>query len=75
MGFAYETNNVQQNAKKKIKDKNCDYLVLNHPFQKDLIFNSKYNNGGIFDRDGKFMKIEKTTKTSFANKIIKHILR
>ena len=75
VGFAYETNNVQQNAKKKIKDKNCDYLVLNHPFQKDLIFNSKYNNGGIFDRDGKFMKIEKTTKTSFANKVIKHILR
>ena len=31
VGFAYETNDVKANALKKLKKKNCDYLVLNYP--------------------------------------------
>ena len=40
VGFAYETNDVFQNAKKKLHSKNCDYLVLNFPTVENKIFNS-----------------------------------
>jgi len=75
VGFAYETNNVLNNAKIKLKNKKCDFLILNFPFNKDPIFNSKYNNGGILNVDGNYIEIGKATKTSFANRIIEHILR
>ena len=60
---------------KKLKNKKCDYLILNFPFDKDPIFNSKYNNGGILNIKGDYIEIGKKTKTSFANQIIAHILK
>lgn len=75
VGFAYETNDVLSNAKKKLKNKNCDYLILNFPYDKNPIFNSRYNNGGILNFDGNYIEIGKATKTSFANQIIRHILK
>ena len=75
VGFAYETNDVLRNAKKKLKNKKCDYLILNFPLDKNPIFNNNYNNGGILNFDGSYIEIGKATKTSFANQIIGHILR
>jgi len=75
VGFAYETNDVLKNAKKKFENKKCDYLILNFPFDKNPIFNSRYNNGGILNFDGSYIEIGKATKTSFANQIIRHILK
>ena len=66
---------VFNNAKRKLKNKKCDYLILNFPFDKDPIFNSKYNNGGILNIKGDYIEIGKKTKTSFANQIIAHILK
>ena len=73
VGFAYETNDVFQNAKKKLLSKNCDYLVLNFPTKEDKIFNSKYNNGILIGRSGDFLNLGNVSKTIFANKIIKYI--
>lgn len=75
VGFAYETNDVLSNAKKKLKHKKCNYLILNFPFDQDPIFNSKYNNGGILNSNGDYIEIGKKTKTTFANQIITHILK
>lgn len=75
IGFAYETNDVFNNAKKKLKTKKCNYLILNFPVDSDPIFNSKYNNGGILNIKGDYIEIGKKTKTSFANQIIAHILK
>ena len=63
------------NARIKLKNKKCDFLILNFPFNNNPIFNSKYNNGGILNVDGNYIEIGKATKTSFANRIIEHILR
>ena len=73
VGFAYETNDVFQNAKKKLLSKNCDYLVLNFPTTEDKIFNSKYNNGILIGRSGDFLNLGNVSKTIFANKIVKYI--
>ena len=75
VGFAYETNDVKANALKKLKKKNCDYLVLNYPISKNNIFNNKYNNGGIFNKKGHYLEIGNVTKTSFANQVLRHILK
>ena len=75
VGFAYETNDVKANALKKLKKKNCDFLVLNYPISQNIIFNNKYTNGGIFDKDGRYYSIGNVTKTSFANQVLRHILK
>ena len=75
VGFAYETNDVKANALKKLKNKNCDYLVLNYPISKNNIFNNKYNNGGVFNKNGHYHQIGNVTKTSFANQVLRHILK
>ena len=75
VGFAYETNDVKANALKKLKKKNCDYLVLNYPISKNNIFNNKYNNGGVFNKKGQYHQIGNVTKTSFANQVLRHILK
>ncbi|MGB1429459.1 MAG: hypothetical protein ACPG6Z_03165, partial [Nitrosopumilus sp.] len=59
--------NSYSNQLKKLKKKNCDYLVLNYPISKNIIFNNKYNNGGIFNKKGHYHQIGNVTKTSFAN--------
>ena len=74
VGFAYETNNYLDNAKKKLENKKCDFIVLNYPLKNDFIFNSNFNNGGILDKQGNYYEIGNVSKTVFANKIIKHIL-
>ena len=75
VGFAYETNDYLDNAKKKLENKKCDFIVLNYPLKNDFIFNNKFNNGGILDKQGNYYEIGNVSKTVFANKIIKHILR
>lgn len=74
VGFAYETNNYKAYAKKKLIDKNCDYLVLNYPYEDNKIFSNKKNNGLILDRNLKWTNIGNVTKKSFAKKIIQHII-
>ena len=74
VGFAYETNNYLDNAKKKLENKKCDFIVLNYPLKKDFIFNNNFNNGGILDKQGNYYEIGNVSKTVFANKVIKHIL-
>ena len=74
VGFAYETNNYLDNAKKKLENKKCDFIVLNYPLKNDFIFNNNFNNGGLLDKQGNYYEIGNVSKTVFANKIIKHIL-
>ena len=75
VGFAYKTNDEKANALKKLKKKNCDFLVLNYPISQNIIFNNKYTNGGIFNKDGRYYSIGNVTKTSFANQVLRHILK
>ena len=73
VGFAYETDNVLQNAKKKLLSKNCDFIVLNYPTPKNKIFNTNYNNGILIGRSGALLKIGSVSKTIFADKIVKYL--
>ena len=42
-GFAMETQNLEQNAKRKLEDKNCDMLIANNLFTKGAGFQTDTN--------------------------------
>ncbi len=43
IGFAAETKNLELNAIKKLKDKNCDWIIANDVSKKNIGFDSDYN--------------------------------
>ena len=52
IGFALETNNEQENALKKLKEKNADLIVLNSMKDKGAGFGYNTNKVTIFDNKG-----------------------
>ena len=60
IGFAAETNNLQENAQKKLIEKNCDWIIANDVSNNSIGFDSDFNEVSIFYRD-KEIKDEKLT--------------
>ena len=42
IGFAAETNNIQENAQKKLIEKNCDWIIANDVSNKSIGFDSRF---------------------------------
>ena len=59
---------------KKLKDKHCDYIVANNIANKDIGFNSDYNEVIIFDKLGNKTKIKKNKKSYIATLITETII-
>ncbi len=73
IGFCAESENLIENAKKKIKNKNCDYICANDISKKDIGFSSNYNELYIIDKEYNIFHIEKTEKENAALKIIEKV--
>ncbi len=58
IGFAAETNNIQENAQKKLVEKNCDWIIANDVSNNSIGFDSDFNEVSIFYKD-KQIKNEK----------------
>ena len=58
IGFAAETNNIQENAEKKLVEKNCDWIIANDISNNSIGFDSDFNEVSIFYKD-KAIKNEK----------------
>jgi phosphopantothenoylcysteine decarboxylase/phosphopantothenate--cysteine ligase len=69
VGFALETQYELNNAKKKLKDKNLDMIVLNSP-GKDSGFEVDTNRVTLIKQDGKTIKLPLLSKFQVANKIL-----
>jgi phosphopantothenoylcysteine decarboxylase/phosphopantothenate--cysteine ligase len=69
IGFAFETQNELSNAKKKLKEKNLDMIVLNSP-GKESGFEVDTNKVTLIKQDGKAIKLPMLSKFQVANKII-----
>ncbi len=74
VGFAAETENLENNAISKLREKNCDLIIANDVSKNDSGFNSDYNRATIIDSSGKIIKISKNKKSFIANKIVDIIL-
>jgi phosphopantothenoylcysteine decarboxylase / phosphopantothenate---cysteine ligase len=75
VGFAAESSNIIENAKKKIKNKNLDYIVANDITSNDTGFASDDNKVIIFSKYGEEIHLEKMSKRKVASKIFETILR
>jgi phosphopantothenoylcysteine decarboxylase/phosphopantothenate--cysteine ligase len=51
IGFAAETNNIQENAQKKLIEKNCDWIIANDVSNNSIGFDSDFNEVSIFYKD------------------------
>ncbi len=75
VGFAAESNNVVENAKKKLINKNLDFIVANDITSSDTGFASDDNKVIILSKDGEEKHLDKMSKRKVASEIFETILR
>ena len=74
IGFAAETNNLEENSKKKLDEKNCDWIVANDVSNKKIGFDSEYNEVKIFQRNKTYIEnISFNTKEMIAKTLVDKI--
>jgi len=72
IGFALETDNEENNAKKKLAGKSLDMIILNS-VSKESGFEVNTNRVTIFKKDGGKIKIPVQSKFQVANKILSEV--
>lgn len=73
VGFAAETENVVDNAFKKLKDKNLDLIIANDVTAEGVGFESNFNQVSVVSPDGKSVQTEKMTKVEISQVIMDKI--
>ena len=76
IGFAAETKNLDSNAMKKLKNKNCDWIVANDVSKENIGFNSDYNEVTIHYNDLKKNKetLSHKKKSEISEEIVDRIV-
>lgn len=71
VGFALETENIEENARKKLDEKNLDLVVANTPIGLD----SPMNQVTIIDREGETETLPPLSKDEIAERILDAVVR
>ena len=76
IGFAAETNDLDQNAISKLTNKNCDWIIANDVSKKDIGFNSNFNEVTIHYKDSKIKKekLSLKKKSEISEEIVDRIV-
>lgn len=74
VGFAAETNDLKENAYKKIKKKNLDFIVANDILEAGSGFKGDTNKVNLYFPEGKEINLGLMSKKEVAKKIIDEIL-
>jgi len=76
IGFAAETNNINNNAKNKLIEKNCDWIIANDISNKSIGFDSDFNEVTIFYKDKKIEdeKLSMKKKSGISDEIIERVI-
>ena len=74
VGFALETNDEKQNAERKLKNKNLDFIVLNKLEESNQVFGSDFNRITIIDKNLVTTPFEKKSKDAVASDIVEKII-
>jgi phosphopantothenoylcysteine decarboxylase/phosphopantothenate--cysteine ligase len=75
VGFAAETNNVAENARKKLAAKNADLIVANDVTAEGAGFDHDTNIVTLFSRDGRDLALPKLSKSEVAQRVLDEVLR
>ena len=74
IGFAAETNDVENNAEKKLNNKNCDWIIANDVSNKKIGFNSDFNEVTIYYKSEKKEKLTYKKKSEISDEIVDRII-
>ena len=74
VGFAAETNNLDNYANKKLIEKNCDWIVANDVSNKKIGFDSDFNEVSIFYKNDKVDKLKYKPKSEISDELVKKII-
>jgi phosphopantothenoylcysteine decarboxylase / phosphopantothenate---cysteine ligase len=77
IGFAAETNNIRENAEKKLIEKNCDWIIANDVSNRSIGFDSDFNEVSIFYKNEKISneKLILKTKSEISDEIIDKVIK
>lgn len=73
IGFAAETENMENFALEKLRNKNLDYIMANNVTLEGAGFASDTNHGVLFTKKGLIINIPIMTKLEFAHRLIDEI--
>jgi len=74
-GFALETDKEFENAVKKLKAKNLDFIVLNSLNDKGAGFGYDTNKATVIDKNGKSFAIDLKSKVEVARDIVEYVAK
>ena len=74
VGFAAETDRGLPNAAKKLREKKCDWIVLNNVSRKGIGFGSDQNEVTLLSKDGRILPLGRARKEKLAKRILDVIL-
>lgn len=74
IGFAAETNDLENYSIKKLNDKNCDWIVANDVSNRNIGFNSDFNEVSIFFKKGNKEKLSYKHKSKISDEIVEKII-
>jgi len=74
IGFAAESQNLEINSKKKLDQKNCDWIIANDISDKTIGFDSDDNEVSIFYKNKESEKLLKKNKSLIASEIVDRVI-
>jgi phosphopantothenoylcysteine decarboxylase / phosphopantothenate---cysteine ligase len=75
IGFAAETQNLEQEARRKLETKNCDMVVANLVGESGTGFESDMNEVALALRTGEFIPLARASKREIADLILNQVLK
>jgi phosphopantothenoylcysteine decarboxylase / phosphopantothenate---cysteine ligase len=76
IGFAAETNDIINNAKSKLSEKNCDWIIANDVSDKSIGFESDFNEVRIFYKNKNSIEemLTRKTKSEISDEIVDRVI-
>lgn len=75
VGFALETDNAEQNARKKLSEKNLDMIVLNSLADAGAGFGHDTNKVTFIEKENKSVSFELKSKKEVAADLVSHLIK
>ena len=74
IGFAAETDNLENYANKKLNEKNCDWILGNDISNQKIGFGSDFNEVSIFYKNNKMEKLNYKPKSEISDELVDKII-
>ena len=74
VGFAAETNDLENYANKKLSKKNCDWIVANDVSNKSIGLESDFNEVSILYKNKKIERLKYKSKSEISDELVEKII-